>query len=99
MFLLAGLRWWFLSWKVIYLQLAVRSLASGEQLVSLLKRLVQVVDMREPVSKHHVYHKALMYDIGVGDCWIVSLCDIDLLIIHKVFSKLSFVRVGTQSMI
>ena len=43
------------------------------QLVSLLKRLVQVVDMREPVSKHHVYHKALMYDIGVGDCWIVSL--------------------------
>lgn len=73
MFLLAGLRWWFLSWKVIYLQLAVRSLASGEQLVSLLKRLVQVVDMREPVSKHHVYHKALMYDIGVGDCWIVSL--------------------------
>ena len=57
----------------LYLQLAVRSLASGEQLVSLLKRLVQVVDMREPVSKHHVYHKALMYDIGVGDCWIVSL--------------------------
>ena len=42
----------------LYLQLAVRSLASGEQLVSLLKRLVQVVDMREPVSKHHVYHKA-----------------------------------------
>ena len=40
----------------LYLQLAVRSLASGEQLVSLLKRrLVQVVDMREPVSKHHVY--------------------------------------------
>ena len=38
----------------LYLQLAVRSLASGEQLVSLLKRLVQVVDMREPVSKHHV---------------------------------------------
>ena len=58
----------------LYLQLAVRSLASGEQLVLLLlKRLVQVVDMREPVSKHHVYHKALMYDIGVGDCWIVSL--------------------------
>jgi len=52
----------------LYLQLAVRSLASGEQLVSLLKRLVQVVDMREPVtvSKHHVYHKALMYDIDVG---------------------------------
>jgi len=51
----------------LYLQLAVRSLASGEQLVSLLKRLVQVVDMREPVtvSKHNVYHKALMYDI----CW------------------------------
>ena len=42
------------------------SLASGEQLVSLLKRLVRVVDMREPVSKHHVYHKALMYDIDVG---------------------------------
>ena len=50
----------------LYLQLAVWSLASGEQLVSLLKRLVQVVDMREPVSKHHVYHKALMYDIDVG---------------------------------
>ena len=41
----------------LYLQLAVRSLASGEQLVLLLKRLVRVVDMREPVSKHHVYHK------------------------------------------
>ena len=49
----------------LYLQLAVRSLASGEQLVSLLKRLVQVVDMREPVSKHHLYHKALVYD----RCW------------------------------
>ena len=62
----------------LYLQLAVRSLASGEQLVSLLKRrLVQVVDMREPVtvSKHHVYHKALMYDIDVRGlyCSIVSL--------------------------
>ena len=50
----------------LYLQLAVRSLASGEQLVSLLKRLVQVVDMREPVSKHHVYHKGVY-------CWIVSV--------------------------
>ena len=61
----------------LYLQLAVRSLASGEQLVSLLKRLVRVVDMREPVtvSKHHVYHKALMYDIDVRGvyCSIVSL--------------------------
>ena len=73
----------------LYLQLAVRSLASGEQLVSLLKRLVQVVDMREPVTviKHHVYHKALMYDIGVGgillDRFFISMSDIDLLIIHK----------------
>ena len=49
--------------------------------------------MREPVSKHHVYHEALMYDIGVGgimlDCFFMS--DIDLLIIHKIISKLSFV--------
>jgi len=54
--------------------------------------------MREPVSKHHVYHEALMYDIGVGgimlDCFFMS--DIDLLIIHKIISKLSFsARVGT----
>ena len=27
-----------------------------------------------------------MYDIGVGDCWIVSISDIDLLIIHKVYN-------------
>ena len=85
----------------LYLQLAVRSLASGEQLVSLLKRLVQVVDMREPVttvSKHHVYHKALMYDIDVGGILFDSffMSDIDLLIIHKIISKLSFsARVGT----
>ena len=48
--------------------MAVRSLASGEQLVLLLKRLLSrllTVDMREPVSKHHVYHEALMCDIGV----------------------------------
>ena len=82
----------------LYLQLAVRSLASGEQLVSLLKRLVQVVDMREPVSKHHVYHEALMYDIGVGGIMLdrFFMSDIDLLIIHKIISKLSFsARVGT----
>ena len=42
--------------------------------------------MREPVgiSKHHVYHKALMYDIDVGgilfDRFFMS--DIDLLIIQ-----------------
>ena len=39
-----------------------------------------------------------MYDIGVGgimlDCFFMS--DIDLLIIHKIISKLSFsARVGT----
>ena len=64
----------------------MRSLASGEQLVSLLKRLVQVVDMREPVSKHHVYHEALMYDISVGGILLdrFFMSDIDLLIIHKI---------------
>ena len=44
--------------------------------------------MREPVtvSKHHVYHKALMYDIDVGGGYIVRsfLYEgyIDLLIIQ-----------------
>ena len=43
-------------------------------------------DMREPVSNHHVYHKALMYDIGVGGIMLdrFFMSDIDLLIIHKV---------------
>ena len=46
--------------------------------------------MREPVSKHHVYHKALMYDIGVGG---ILLDHFFISEIHKIISKLSFVRV------
>ena len=44
----------FLVGKLFISSVGGESLASGEQLVSLLKRLVRVVDMREPVSKHHV---------------------------------------------
>ena len=51
--------------------------------------------MREPVSKHHVYHKALMYDINVGgllfDRFFMS--DIDLL--YRVITILSGVLAFT----
>ena len=36
--------------------------------------------MREPVSKHHVYREALMYDIGVGGRDHFFMSDIDMLI-------------------